>query len=133
MGEGSSDQASAVFSGVGFHEGRPLQVRLRGLQDWWWRREGIRRSEVDPGGVEGVFLKVQGEEEMVALCFDLTVGKAGAWGNDACEFAFDEFAGFSGFDLVADRNFDALVEQFLDVIIGGVVGDACHRHARGDR
>lgn len=66
---------------------------------------------------------------MVALGVDLVVGEAGAGGDDAGEFALNEFAGLGGFDLFADGDFDALVEEFLNIVIGGVVGDAGHGHA----
>ncbi len=91
--------------------------------------EEFAGGEVEPGGLEVIFAEVKGEEEMVALRFDLAVGEAGPGGDDAGEFAFDEFAGGGRFDLVADRDFDALVEEFLNIIIGGVVGDACHGHS----
>ena len=90
--------------------------------------EEFAGGEVEPGGLEVVFAEVKGEEEMVALRFDLAVGEAGTGRDDAGEFAFDEFAGGGRFDLVADGDLDALIEEFLDVIIGGVVGDACHGH-----
>ena len=90
--------------------------------------EEFAGGEVEPGGLEVVFAEVKGEEEMVTLRFDLAVGEAGTGRDDAGEFAFDEFAGLRCFNLVADGDFDALVEELLNIIIGGMVGDACHGH-----
>lgn len=66
---------------------------------------------------------------MVTLGIDLGVGEAGAGRDNAGECAFDEFAGLRGFDLIADGNFHPTVEEFLDIAVGGVVGDAGHGHA----
>jgi hypothetical protein len=91
--------------------------------------EEFSGGEVEPGGLKVVFAKMEGEKEMVALGLDLVVGEAGTGRDDAGEFAFDEFAGGGCFNLVADRDFNALVEKFLNVIVGGVVWNARHGHA----
>ena len=66
---------------------------------------------------------------MVALRIDLGVGHSGAGRDDAGELALDEFAGLGRLHLVADGDLDALIEQLLDVAVGGVKGDAGHGHA----
>ena len=51
----------------------------------------------------------------------------GARGEDACDFASDEFFGELGiFDLLTESDAVALAEETLDVLLGGVVGDAAH-------
>ena len=54
---------------------------------------------------------------MVTLCIDLRVGQSCARCDNASEGAFDEFARLRGLDLVDDGDFDALIEQLLDVAL----------------
>ena len=66
---------------------------------------------------------------MIALGVDLSVRQSRARGNDAGECAFNQLPGLRRFDLIADGDFDALIEELLNVAVGGMKGDASHGHA----
>lgn len=82
-------------------------------------------DECEPHGLAGaayrgeVIILIRLEE----LCFE-----GGAGRNDADDLAFDEFGpGFWFLCLFADRNAEALADQFGDIPGGGMIGNAAHR------
>ena len=53
---------------------------------------------------------MKSEQEVIALRFDLTVCQASARCDDASKGAFNELSRLCSFDLITDRNLDALIE-----------------------
>ena len=77
--------------------------------------------------MKAVFVEREGAEVVVARGVELVGGERRARGKDARELAADEFAGFGGLGLVADRDFFSGGEQFGDVVVRGVGGQSGHR------
>ncbi len=67
-----------------------------------------------------------GEEVVLARAHEVGIHR-GAGGDDAGDFAADEFLGELGvLDLVADGDAEAFLDEARDVALGGVVGNAAH-------
>lgn len=97
------------------------------------RDRGIGRDfefaggKVEPGGVEAVFIEGDGAEIVIARGVELVGGEGCPRGKDTRELAADEFAGFGGLGLVAEGDLLAGGEEFGDVIVDRVRGQAGHR------
>lgn len=63
---------------------------------------------------------------MVFIGFKLSIFDCGARGENAGELTLNEFAGGGGFHLIAESDFFTGAQEFVDVRISGVVGDAGH-------
>ena len=99
------------------------------IRRFFVRREvELAGGEVEPAGGKDPFAVIDCEEEAILVFSKLATFKAGARGDDAGEGAFDEFARLRGLDLVDNSNLAALFEDFRDVVVRRVVGDASHGH-----
>ncbi len=85
-------------------------------------------GKVHPGCGEALSIGLNGKKKVVAIGIELVTFEKGSRGEDASEFPPDELTSPGGLNLVADGDFFPLVEELINVGLGGVVGDASHGH-----
>ncbi len=84
---------------------------------------------INAGQADGFSVAENGGEVVWALVVEQREVVDGAGGEDAGDFAFDEFSGFGLGGLLGDGDAFVRLEQAGDVALRGVVGDAAHGRA----
>lgn len=77
-------------------------------------------GEIEPRGVQALFIEGEGTEVMIARSVELIGGECGAGGKNTGQLSADQLAGFGGLGLIADGDFFAGSEQLSDVVIEGL-------------
>ena len=92
----------------------------------------IAGRQIDTGEADPVGMQPEADEEVIALLVKHRIGKRGARRNNLHYVAFDDALGLFGvFDLLADGDFAAELDQFGQITFHRVVGEPCQGHRTG--